>query len=148
MSLQRLLDSRRLAAEPTSAAEIGDLLHLARQYLSDARVAGISADLRFTAAYQAALQLATIPLSCAGYRTIGGGRQITVFQALPAAMGESYRDLAGYYDACRRKRHMAEYQRVGQISEAEVAELIATTRDFLLQVEKWLAAHHPTLLAE
>jgi|LSQX01.1.fsa_nt_gb hypothetical protein len=148
MSLQRLLDSDRLAPAATSAQEIGDLLRLVRQYLWDAQAESISADLRFTAAYQAALQLATIPLRCAGYRTVGGGRHVTVFQALPAAMGESYRDLAGYYDACRRKRHMAEYQRVGQISEAEVAELITTTHDFLLQVEKWLAAHHPTLLAE
>ena len=146
MSLQRLLDSRRLAAEPTSAAEIGDLLHLARQYLSDARAESISADLRFTAAYQAALQLATIPLRCAGYRTIGGGRHITVFQALPTAMGDSYSDLAEYYDTCRLKRHVAEYQRVGQISETEVAELIATASDFLLQVEEWLTTHHSELL--
>jgi hypothetical protein len=146
MSLQELLKRRKLARSQTSAQEIGDLLHLARQYLADSQAGSISADLRFTAAYQAALQLATIPLRCAGYRTTGEGRHVSVFQALPLVMGESYRELAGYYDTCRSKRHVAEYQRVGQISTDEVSELVDAVSGFLCQVERWLASQHPDLL--
>ena len=71
MTLQELLERRKLAPKETTAQEVGDLMHLAEQYLADAQVETISPDLRFPAAYQAALQLATIPLHCAGYRPVG-----------------------------------------------------------------------------
>lgn len=141
MTLQELLDSHRLTGSQTSPQEISDLLHLVDQYFADAQVEAISADLRFAAAYQAALQLATIPLRCAGYRTTGEGRHVAVFQALPLIMGETYGDLADYYDTCRRKRHEAEYRRVGRISESEVAELIEAVGAFRHQVKEWLQAH-------
>ncbi len=139
--MQELLDSHRLTDSQTSAEEIGDLLHLVEQYLADAHVEAISADLRFAAAYQAALQLATIPLRCAGYRTTGEGRHVTAFQALPLIMGESYGELADYCDTCRRKRHEAEYRRVGRISPGEVTELIEAVASFRHQVKQWLEAH-------
>lgn len=148
MTLQELLERRKLAPKETTAQEVGDLMHLAEQYLADAQVETISPDLRFTAAYQAALQLATIPLHCAGYRPVGDGRHITVFQALPLVMGEEYNAAAAYYDVCRRKRHEAEYRRVGQISEHEVSELVSAVGDFLSAVREWLAVNHPNLLGE
>jgi len=146
MSLNDLLASGRLKRHRTSQQEIADLLHLADQYIQDAKVEAISLDLRFSTAYQAVLQLATIPLHCTGYRTSGLGHHATVFEALPLIMGEAYEPLASYFDSCRVKRNVAEYQRIGEISKSEVAELIAAVERFRTQVIEWLRTNHSNLL--
>lgn len=140
-----LLASGCLKRHSASAHETSNLLLLADQYLQDAKVEAISLDLRFSAAYQAALQLATIPLYCAGYRTSGAGHYATVFEALPLAMSDEYKSLAAHFEACRLKRNVAEYQRVGLISRTELAELVATTERFRAQVGEWLRENHPAL---
>lgn len=138
----------RLRTHRTSAREIAELLDLARQRLADARVPAVSADLRFCAAYQAALQLATIPLHCAGYRAVGSGHHVTAFEALPLVMGPKFGALGAYYDTCRVKRNVAECRRAGEIAEGEVEELIESAEAFMEQVRAWLRANHPNLAGE
>ena len=148
MSLQYLLDDNRLATHNPSVREVADLLRLAQERLADAHVTAISIDLRYTAAYQAALQLATIVLHCSGYRTIGVARHKTVFESLPHVMGTRYQNLARYYDSCRRKRNVAEYHQPDQISDSELQELIESVAEFQKQVYQWLQDNHPKLLGE
>ncbi len=148
MTLTDLLERRRLRRHKTSAQEIANLLATAERDLADARVEAVSLDRRFMAAYGAALALATVPLTCAGYRTTGEGRHMTVFEALPVTMGEDYEDLSTYYDSCRRKRHTAGYRRPGEVSESEVEELIESVSGFMDQVKDWLPTNHPELLRE
>jgi len=119
------------------------LLALAQRGLADARTETISTDLRFCAAYHAALQLATIPLASAGYRAAGVGHHATVFEALPLVMGEEFSTLSVYYDSCRAKRNIAEYRRVGEIMRSEVEELIQSVQEFIRQAKQWLRTHHP-----
>lgn len=87
MSLEDLLREGRLQRHSTSAEEVEALLGIVRRSLQDACVEAVSADARFAMAYNAALQLASIPLRCAGYRPRGAGAHLTTFQALTDTMG-------------------------------------------------------------
>ncbi|MGD9498487.1 MAG: hypothetical protein AB7Y46_19490 [Armatimonadota bacterium] len=146
MSLSDWERRGRLRRHETSAQEVADLLRLADEALGDARVEVISRDRRFCAAYDAARALADVALACAGYRTAGAGRHVTVFEALPLVLGEAYVDLGRYLNTCRAKRNVSEYERVGQIMLAEVEELIESALALREDVYAWLQAQHPDLL--
>jgi len=99
-----LLTEGRLREHRTSAREIADLVGLVERNLADASVRAVSADRRFTIAYEAALHLATISLYCNGYRTYSTGHHFTTFQALKETMGNGGRGYAEYFEMCRGKR--------------------------------------------
>jgi hypothetical protein len=69
MSLERWVEYGWLKAEPSSPDEIGGLLGIVTRALNDAKVEAISDDLRFQAAFSAALTAANIALRASGYRT-------------------------------------------------------------------------------
>ena len=135
MDLARWEQEGRLRRHRTSRREIADLLGVAEQALRDARVKAVSLDRRFTAAYDAARSLADAVLAAAGWRAVGVAQHLTAFEALLLVMGPEYADLSAYLDACRLKRNVAEYRRAGQITEAEVNELIAAVEDLRPRVE-------------
>jgi hypothetical protein len=68
MSLEKWLEYGWLRREDTTVNEIKALRGIVERSLRDASVAAISADLRFTAAFAAALTTATIALRASGYR--------------------------------------------------------------------------------
>ena len=70
MSLEKWVEYGWLRREPTSAAEIKDLLGIVERSLADSRVEAVSTDLRFIAAFTAALGAATTALRASGHRTI------------------------------------------------------------------------------
>ncbi len=49
-------------------------------------------------------------------------------------------------DACRRKRNLLSYERVGLATEPDVEELQKVTERLRAQVERWLRDNHPELL--
>ena len=146
MNLQRWLGERRLRRHESSAKEIADLLQVVDRDLKDASITQLSADRRFATAYSAALQLATIVLRAAGYRTAGGGHHWMTFQALPRVMGDIEQERADYFDACRRKRNIADYDASGEIAEAEVRELNVEAALFRDEVLTWLREKHPDMV--
>ena len=129
----------------TNRQEIDQLRDVVNRDLSDAAVIAISTDLRFQAAYNAVLQLATIAIYCAAYRVKGREHHKTTFEALPLAMGKSIAGRATYFDTCRRKRNTAIYDLAGLISEAEMADLIKEVKAFKEDVETWIKQNHPDL---
>lgn len=145
MSLNELEANGRLRRHETSAQEVADLMRIAEAGLADARVEAVTLDRRFCAAYDAARALADLVLACAGYRTMGAGRHVTVFEALPMAMGEERAELSGYLSICRARRNVAEYERVGEIMADEVSELIECVEAFRGEVLEWLRERHPSL---
>lgn len=145
MDLRRLAGLGRLQPHETTPEEITKLRTLAQRRLADARSTTISDDLRFLAAYDAARSLAKMVLAAAGWRVTGYGQHYATFQALPEIMGEGYRDLSWYFDDCREKRNVAEYEEADTILPAEVEELIAAAEEFQPQVESWIAAIRPDL---
>ena len=121
------------------------MVQLVERDLADASVEGLSTDRRYPIAYEAALNLATIALYCAGYETHGKGHHWATFEALPAIMGKQFRDVGAYFDSCRTKRNVSTYDQGGQLSEAEAAELLAEADMFKSQLETWLRDNFPAL---
>jgi hypothetical protein len=95
--------------------------------LSDAKIPGLSTDRQFATAYNAVFQLAKMVIACAGYRVVGQEYYLTTFEALELAMGRSIVPLARYFEACRRKRNMLDYDMANVATETEVRELLEKT---------------------
>jgi len=143
MTWNQLLQQNRVQRHSTTATEIEKLRQVVARGLADAAVTAISPDLRFQAAYNAALQLATMAIYCAGYRVTGREHHRTTFDALTLAMGTTVATQAAYFDTCRRKRNAATYDQAGLISETEVEDLINNATKFQQHLEDWLRKIHP-----
>jgi hypothetical protein len=145
LTLKDLLADGRVRPHRTSAKEVAELLRVVDRDLADAEIPQLSTDRRFATAYNAALQLATIALSAAGFRALGAGHHWTTFHALPEIMGTQAQVRADYLDNCRSKRNVTDYDRVGEISQREVEEVLAEVRAFREDLLDWLKRNHPTL---
>jgi hypothetical protein len=113
--------------------------------LRDARVPGLSTDRKFATTYNAVLQLAKMAIACAGYRVVGQGHHRTTFAALELAIGPSIAPLASYFETCRRKRNMLDYDVANVATETELEELLEKAEQFRVLVEQWIAQSHPQL---
>src|SRR3989338_6698934 len=147
MRLKKLLAEGQLRKHKTSPREIKELLAVVERDLKDANQPGLSLDRRFATAYNAALQLATVALHAAGYRTIGHGHHWATLHVLPEIMGSKAQNRRDYLDACRTKRNVADYDRAGEIWEIEVTEILDEVRNFRSDLLEWLRTHHPHLLS-
>jgi len=131
MNLKDLLNQGRLRQHKTSKKEIENLLALVRRDIKDSKVEGLSMDGKFSCAYNAVLQLTTILLYCKGYELEGLGHHFTVFQIMKIIMGTDYYTLADYFDSCRSKRNITDYDYAGTISDLEAEELTEEAEEFL-----------------
>jgi hypothetical protein len=52
---------------------------------------------------------------------------------------------ARYFDACRRKRNQADYERAGAVTTVEVEALLEAATEFRQDVLTWLERDHPRL---
>jgi uncharacterized protein (UPF0332 family) len=111
--------------------------------LQDAGVLGLSTDRQFATAYNAVLQLAKMAIACAGYRVVGAGHHQTTFEAVELVFGASVSPLASYFDMCRRKRNILDYDNAQVVTETEAKELVQKAEEFRILVEQWIAQHHP-----
>ncbi len=75
MSLPQWLANSWIRKTARSAEHVGDLLAIADRQIADAGLAGISADGRFTHAYDAVRTLCEIALHAAGFGVPKGERQ-------------------------------------------------------------------------
>lgn len=125
---------------------MADLLQVVDRDLADASITRLSTDRRFATAYNAALQLATIALHAAGYRAAGSGHHWVTLSVLPEIMGPEAKDRADHLDHCRSKRNVTDYDRAGEISQREAAEISAEARAFRKDLLAWLKRNHPGLL--
>lgn len=145
-TLQQWADNGWLTPHTTSAQEIANLLAIVDRDLKDA-LEDISPDWRFSIAYNAALKLCMMLLYAAGYRAARGGHEhYRPIQALPFILGAKYKSEAVYLEACRKKRHLMEYDYAGVATEDDVAELMGAVRALRDEVLTWLKKHHPQLL--
>lgn len=146
MNWQQLLNTNRAQRHKTSKHELDGLRAVAERDLKDAYLPGLSEDRRFATAYNCVLQLATMAVACAGYRgTAKRGHHENTFLALELAMGPGVAKLAKYFNTCRRKRNMVDYNLANVVTETELNELLEKTVEFRTTVEQWIAEHHPEL---
>lgn len=145
MTLEQWKQNGWLKVEPTSSAEIANLLAIVERDLEDAK-SSISADWRFGIAYNAALKLCTILLRAEGYRPSHGLQHYRTIMAVPLILGESRKEDANYLDACRTKRNIVEYDYVGGVSGEDAKELLEFVEEFRQDVATWLKKNHGELL--
>lgn len=146
MLYKTLLSEGKIYPHTMSKREIRDLLEVSERDLKDASIKELSADRRFATAYSAALQAANIVMHCEGYRTVGLGHHSTTFQVMKIALGKEFAELADYFDRCRRKRNVTDYDRAGRVTEKEADDLLTEAAHFLKYVKKWTRTNHPGLL--
>jgi hypothetical protein len=146
VSWAKLLADQKVKHHKTSLAEINALRQVIERDLKDASLKGLSADRSFATAYNAALQTANMLIACSGYRlaTIPGHHK-AAFDATELVLGSSAKALVVYFDACRRKRNLLDYDRAHIASDTEAAELRVKAQEFVVLAEKWIAANHPAL---
>ncbi len=148
MTLENLLAIHRLQTFEPTPAGVQRLLASAGRNLADARLAELSADNRFDAAYKAILQCAMIGLWAKGYRTATSqpGHHQTALQALPKTL-ELDADTVIVLDALRKQRNLCDYEG-DPVSDAAVAECLAQADSLLTHTRQWLQHHQPDLLGE
>lgn len=148
MSWKALLASRTVQPHKTSAKEVEGLRQLVARDLADAAIEGLSADRRFATAYNAVLQLSKMAIACAGYRvTSGSGHHQKTFEAVKTALGKPGEPLADYFETCRRKRNLIDYDASEVVTDTEAEELLEKAEEFQEMVEEWIVKHYPAFKA-
>jgi hypothetical protein len=146
MSLEVWIKNGWLREHRTSPQEVTGILDLIERDLTDASRAEISTDWRFNIAYNAGLQLATLVLYVAGYRTgRGESKHYRVIQAFPLVLGQEFVATRDYLENCRRKRNVSEYDTAGTISVKEADDLLRAVRELKAKIEHWLLKNHTDL---
>ena len=115
--------------------------------MADASVDGVSADRRFATAYNAVLQAAKMAIACAGYRVVGAGHHRISFAVVKLAIGKAADAYSDYFDRCRRKRNVIDYDDAFVATETEAKEIMTKAKEFFEVVEHWIAKTHPLLKA-
>ena len=149
MNLKKYLDEGRICPHVTSQEEIRHLFEVIRRDLADASIAAISADRRHATAYNAVLQLATVTLYASGYRAKSKtGHHWATLTLIPEIMGKDCMTMARYFNACREKRNLTDYDTAGHITKEEAIELIKEAEKFKELVLKWLKKSSPNLISK
>ncbi|MFO7914982.1 MAG: hypothetical protein R6U43_04765 [Candidatus Krumholzibacteriales bacterium] len=146
MSLKDLSDRGKLRQHKTSKDEIGRLFEVVKRDFRDSRIENLSLDRRFSAAYNAVLQLATIILYSSGYSCRGYGHHYYTFQAVKYLLEDEFNELIDYFDDCRVKRNKTFYNQAGIASEKEVREFIEEGKKFYQITTLFLEETRPELL--
>lgn len=83
-------------------------------------------------------------MRAAGYRPRSVGGHYNTFLALEAA-DEAFAARSAYFDSCRIKRNISEYDYAGGVTETDADGLLQAVRQFVIEAEHWIAVHYPHL---
>jgi hypothetical protein len=125
--LDNLVRTGQLKAEPRNDNETKRLLAMTRTRHNDAQLPNLSAEGRFTSAYNAAHAAALAALRWHGYRS---EHRYIVFQCLTHTLNwtaPQWRVL----DAAHKKRNLAEYEGFLEVEESTIAELCVLTEKLI-----------------
>ena len=145
MSLAEWERNGWLTAHRTSGNEVRDLLAVVERDLVDSDAEGLSPDWRMNIAYNAALQAATAALAAAGYRASRDQHHYRVIQSLRETLRIDVQT-ANIFDAFRKKRNVAGYERIGLVSDADADAMRALAVRLRDDVVARLKANYPDLL--
>ena len=102
MSLENLVKTGQLHAQPPDAAEIAKRIEAARRSLRDAQRRVLAPESRFDLAYNAIMHAAQAALRIRGYRlATAPGHHATAIQTLPLTLGYDQKRTSAL-DAARR----------------------------------------------
>jgi hypothetical protein len=148
MTLANLLAIQRLQAFNATAQGVQRLLAAATRNLLDAKLAQLSAENRFDAAYKCIMQCAMLGLWAQGYRTSTSqpGHHQTALQALPLTMGLSH-NVVIVLDALRKQSNLNDYEG-DSVRDAVVTECITQAEALLAHTRQFLHIQFPDLLVK
>ena len=144
MSLADLASKDKLKAHKTSKAEINQLLAVFDRDMADAQIVTLSVDRRFIMAYSAALTIAIVALAASGYRAANQGHHYWTIQSLAFTLGIDLKTVEKL-NKFRKKRNIADYERIGMASGKEVGEMLDLAKRLRLDLADWLKSNHPEL---
>ena len=107
-------------------------------------VAGLSTDIRFILAYDAARTLSLMIVRAEGYRPRTVGGHSNTFIALETA-DPAFATLSSYFNNCRMLRNQSEYDFAGGVSDRDADQLLQEVKRFVKDGETWISARHPHL---
>jgi len=135
-----------LKREPTSAAEIRDLLGIVDRSLADSKVEAVSTDLRFIAAFNAALCAATTALRASGHRTVTqAGHHVKTIESLDLTVKANSK-IIQRFKTFNNKRNKSVYDVAGAVSDQELEAMVKLANGLKEETVAWLQKFHPELL--
>lgn len=141
-----MLANNEVKPHKTSKRELDKIRVAIHRDMADASLKGLSSDRRFATAYNAALQAGKMAIACAGYRvTAGAGHHRISFEAAKLAIGKAADPYCDYFDICRRKRNVIDYDDANVATETESQEILTKAKEFLEIVEQWIVQKHSAL---
>jgi hypothetical protein len=146
MSLGKWVEYGWLRREPTSPGEIRDLLGIVERSLADSNVEAVSADLRFIAAFNAALCVATTALRASGHRTVTqAGHHVKTIESLELTINASPK-IIQRFKTFNNKRNKSVYDVAGAVSDQELEAMVKLVNELKAGTITWLQKLHPELL--
>jgi len=79
-----------------------------------------------------------------GFARTAGHHRLT-FEVARLALGAPANQLLDFFEACRRKRNVIDYDHASVATHTEAEEIVAEANEFFDLVERWIAATHPRL---
>ena len=146
MSLNDWLNNRWLHRHQTSAEEIRALLHSAEEDIRSAEIAGIAAGWRLNMGYTAALRYARAALYACGYRPAREREHERTIDSLAYWVPSVEADTIKLLHKIRKMRHVATYDSVDMISDAEAEAAMRVAEELSQRVRIWIRENHPEYL--
>ena len=146
MSLEKWVEYGWLRREPTSPDEIRSLLGIVERSLADAKVEAVSTDLRFIAAFNAALCIATMALRATGHRTVTqAGHHVKTIESLELTLKLNAK-IIQKFKTFNNKRNKSVYDVAGAISDQDLVAIVSLANELKDGAIAWLREIHPELL--
>jgi hypothetical protein len=120
------------------------LLAIADRDIAQCQTSGLGPEWKFDIAYNAVLQLATAALAACGYQAERQNKHQRTIECLEFTL-QIAPEVISFLDTCRRKRHVAVYDRIGAISQKEAADILAAAQNLRRTTREWLKHNYPTL---
>ena len=146
MSLEKWVEYGWLRREASSPGEIEDLLGIVERSLVDSKVEAVSTDLRFIAAFNAALSVATTALRASGHRTVTqAGHHVKTIESLELTI-EANPKLIQRFKTFNNKRNKSVYDVAGAVSDQELEAIVKLAIELKDSTMAWLQKFHRELL--
>ena len=130
----------------TSPDEIRSLLGIVERSLGDAKVEAVSTDLRFIAAFNAALCIATMALRATGHRTVTqAGHHVKTIESLELTLKLNAK-IVQKFKTFNNKRNKSVYDFAGTVSDQELEAMVSLANELQDGAIEWLREIHPELL--
>jgi hypothetical protein len=135
-----------LRREPTSPGEIRNLLGIVERSFADSKVEAVSTDLRFIAAFNAALCVATTALRASGHRTVTqAGYHVKTIESLELTIKASPK-IIQRFKTFNNKRNKSVYDVAGAVSDQELQAVVKLATELKDGTITWLQKFYPELL--